>query len=86
MRDDGTRGASASIGALFDREFVNAARAALAARKARLETEGDDDALEAQRIARAHELACAAMRSAPTAEERAAARDEALRLEALMVK
>lgn len=44
-----------------------------------------DDAERSQRLARAHEMACRAMREAPTSEERAAARAEALRLEQCMM-
>ena len=52
------------------RDFIDAARTALAERQ--------------QRIAREHELACARLHAATTDEERDAARAEVLRLEALL--
>lgn len=45
-----------------------------------------DDVAEQQSIARRHELACAALRSAPTAELRTFYRLEVLRLEGMMTK
>lgn len=45
-----------------------------------------DDVAEQQAIARRHELACVALRSAPTAELRTFYRLEVLRLEKEMVR